>query len=1031
MQWLPRHATYLRSRYVVDSSGHSPFENIHKRRFTAEILPFGEIILAKIGRQHELGKFESDWVRGVWVGRQVENMEHIVLIPNGVLLTRTVRRLPVRDQNDGAFALTVNGYPWQYKAAEFWQGDGFHRFPKRASPSTIPISTSTLPVSTSNDQQQQTATGLKDDQHEMTRLSQKRPLQDSDDPMQLDTSNKTPQTNTQQQTSDDPQTHDAEDSQNVSKAKIAGFHTKQSMQYHDFVREKGATSQCHGCKCRWICSQNEPHSTSQYHHTKLCKQRQAEWVCEKALHTAKEHPFDVSIPGGKDSECVQEMDTSSGKRKSMSTNEGSADNSMEQSDKPESLRQRLCSLGIYDTEQIPGLPNEFEVPNLENMDRKALERVARAHNISEENLMAAIESEITRLVSDKVFEETTAEAHPEAREISSTLAVRVVGDKIRVRIVVQDFNDGKKTPAEFFSPTPSNVGIRLLFLIALKEHKQIRFADFSHAFFQTPYEGEPLVIKPPKMFLGKRRVRWFVLKAWPGLRKSPHLFGEMVSGAAMSIGFRRLKIEPQLYYHPAEDMIFGCHVDDTVSVGSDSVLDRKLGELGKLIRFKHVREVTADIQPFLGKNYRRPCQSKLELQQDPEYHLQMLKMLGLEHCRILSTPAIANIKPSTEFEQANWDTPISEEAHGTYRHVVGKLRFVNNDRTDLMYSNKELSKDLACPTTESWCKMIRTMKYLRGTSDTWLVLSAEADDGEPWKTKISSDTDWAGDVNSRRSATSIIAMVDHCLIYESSTMQTVIAMSSAEAEFYGLASAATIGLYIQNILAELNRRSTIHLYCDSSSAISLAERQGVGRIRHLAIKVLWLQDLIASHKVTVSKVKGEFNCADVGTKALAAGRLRLLSTMCGLRFDNPEGHRVINALRHSSARSILLRLDYNDSYDVLFRTWQGRGGTTYYLSPEDCSSVLHLSNAHLNQRDYVHVWMSLPFTFEAEKTKDLQQRKSGAIQRLASLVDRFRQSAVQFYFIWPRDVCDWTYFDAVFLPRSNLIQCEFDSVCSK
>ena len=61
---------------------------------------------------------------------------------------------------------------------------------------------------------------------------------------------------------------------------------------------------------------------------------------------------------------------------------------------------------------------------------------------------------------------------------------------------------------------------------------------------------------------------------------------------------------------------------------------------------------------------------------------------------------------------------------------------------------------------------------------------------------------------------------------------------------------------------------------DSSSAKSIMERRGAGRIRHLHCPMLWLQERVDSGEVRTEKRKGEHNTADIGTKAVSAPELR-------------------------------------------------------------------------------------------------------------------------------------------------------------
>ena len=62
----------------------------------------------------------------------------------------------------------------------------------------------------------------------------------------------------------------------------------------------------------------------------------------------------------------------------------------------------------------------------------------------------------------------------------------------------------------------------------------------------------------------------------------------------------------------------------------------------------------------------------------------------------------------------------------------------------------------------------------------------------------------------------------------------------------------------------------------SSAAKSIASRTGLGKLRHLEIKFLWLQECVRRGKVIVSKVRGEVNPADVLTKPKSLEDMRVL-----------------------------------------------------------------------------------------------------------------------------------------------------------
>ena len=62
--------------------------------------------------------------------------------------------------------------------------------------------------------------------------------------------------------------------------------------------------------------------------------------------------------------------------------------------------------------------------------------------------------------------------------------------------------------------------------------------------------------------------------------------------------------------------------------------------------------------------------------------------------------------------------------------------------------------------------------------------------------------------------------------------------------------------------------NVVHLGTDSSAAKSFVCRRGLGRMRHLEIRDLWLQKEVIDGKLEISKIKGDENPSDLMTKIL-------------------------------------------------------------------------------------------------------------------------------------------------------------------
>ena len=107
----------------------------------------------------------------------------------------------------------------------------------------------------------------------------------------------------------------------------------------------------------------------------------------------------------------------------------------------------------------------------------------------------------------------------------------------------------------------------------------------------------------------------------------------------------------------------------------------------------------------------------------------------------------------------------------------------------------------------------------------------------------------------------------HCLRTWSSTQPSV-TLSSGEAEYYGLVKAAGAGLGHQSLMSDLGVDLPVTAWTDSSAALGIASRSGLGKLRHLETHTLWLQEKVRTKAISVKKVWGEVNPADLFTKHL-------------------------------------------------------------------------------------------------------------------------------------------------------------------
>ena len=104
-----------------------------------------------------------------------------------------------------------------------------------------------------------------------------------------------------------------------------------------------------------------------------------------------------------------------------------------------------------------------------------------------------------------------------------------------------------------------------------------------------------------------------------------------------------------------------------------------------------------------------------------------------------------------------------------------------------------------------------------------------------------------------------------------SVTQAVQALSSGEAELYAILRGTVELLGMAATAEELGFAFKLapRLGSDSSAARSVASRHGLGKLKHLALKHLWIQETVRQGRVVLRKELGVENAADLLTKHLA------------------------------------------------------------------------------------------------------------------------------------------------------------------
>ena len=320
-----------------------------------------------------------------------------------------------------------------------------------------------------------------------------------------------------------------------------------------------------------------------------------------------------------------------------------------------------------------------------------------------------------------------------------------------------------------------------------------------------------------------------------------------------SVGFKRLLSSPVAFYHSERDLVGVVHGDDFVFVGVDRDLDfvlrvlkenYELKDRGRLGSGDHdKREVD-----MLGRKIRWH-QWGLTWKGD-ERHMKMV--IGFFGMGESSKRLMKNGFKEDEVKDVKESHELGAEEYKSYRMLAARLNFMAQDNPAIQYAAKEICRNMARPGSAHFARIKKLARFLLGVETSrWECPWQE--EPEAANLKVFTDSDWAGCLRTRRSTSGGLVMLGWHPLRTWSSTQSVVATSSAEAELFSAAEGASRSPGLQSMLQEMGVETSLAVSTDSSSATSFASTRGLGRMRHLEVKDLWLQALVKDGEVTLRK----------------------------------------------------------------------------------------------------------------------------------------------------------------------------------
>lgn len=470
-------------------------------------------------------------------------------------------------------------------------------------------------------------------------------------------------------------------------------------------------------------------------------------------------------------------------------------------------------------------------------------------------------------------------------------------ERYKARVVAKGYSQRPGYDyTETFAPTARWAALRAIFALAAIEDLEIESVDISSAFlngdlkesitmevFDGLHEMKPEIF--PKKDSPKRHSDWVLElnKALYGLKQSPRMWHQKLHTAMTEMGFERVQCDNSIWVYLKDDtrVYVPVYVDDiTVVSKRKAAIAWVKSELKK--RFK-----LRDLGPtsfLLGVHVERNRSKRTLTLSQRQGIVDMLNKFDMGDCNPVATPLDPSVRLSTS------DCPTTEDDARymktiPYAEAVGSLMYIAiATRPDIAYAVGVLSRFSSNPGTAHWKAVKHLMRYLQGTKDLKLTYAPDPNATSLFTTY--SDADHAGDPDNRRSTSGFVVKIGTGCISWASRLQTIVTLSTTEAEYVSAVAAAQEMLWLQNLFKELGIPiDKMPLCIDNMSALSVAKNpEHHGRMKHLDLRFYWLRDVVHAGHITLKHVPTADMPADIMTKALSRSKVADMREMLGLRL---------------------------------------------------------------------------------------------------------------------------------------------------
>ena len=448
-------------------------------------------------------------------------------------------------------------------------------------------------------------------------------------------------------------------------------------------------------------------------------------------------------------------------------------------------------------------------------------------------------------------------------------------DKHKARLVAKGYTQEYGIDyTEVFAPVARLDTIRLVMSLAAQNCWTIFQLDVKSAFLHGELT-EPVFIDQPPGYIqpGNEHKVYKLRKALYGLKQAPRAWYSRIEAFFLKIGFKKCPFEQTLFIQIREGgkiLIVCLYVDDLIFTGNneDMFLEFKnsmmkefdMTDLGRMSYFLGIEVAQTSNGIFI-------CQKK--------YVQDVLKRFQMEGCNHVYNPIVPGCHLTKDVEGERIDSTL-------YKQIIGSLMYLSATRPDIMYVTSLLSRFMEEPTMLHFQAAKRVLRYLKGTSNFGILYKREKGNNLVGY----SDSDYAGDLEDRKSTSGYVFFLNSGAISWSSKKQPVVSLSTTEAEYIAAASCACQAIWLRRLLENLKyvSRGPTTIHCDNSSAIQLSKNPVLhGKSKHIDIRFHFLHELTKEGTVELIYCQSSKQIADIFTKPLKLEtfvRLRGLLGVC-------------------------------------------------------------------------------------------------------------------------------------------------------